>query len=77
MSATGAVDELHTQLRAPLLLITLGGFHNGANDLTHYDVGGGANLSRARGCNHQCQGDCCCRNRAQKNHHHWFGCRPV
>ena len=33
--ATGAVDELHTQLRAPLLLITLGGFHNGANDLTH------------------------------------------
>jgi hypothetical protein len=33
--ATGAVDELHTELRAPLLLITLGGFHNGANDLTH------------------------------------------
>ena len=33
--ATGAVAELHTQLRAPLLLITLGGFHNGANDLTH------------------------------------------
>ncbi|MFI7125076.1 hypothetical protein ACIBQ1_05240 [Nonomuraea sp. NPDC050153] len=33
--ATGAVEELHTQLRAPLLLITLGGFHNGANDLTH------------------------------------------
>ncbi|MEN1889955.1 hypothetical protein [Streptomyces mirabilis] len=33
--ATGAVDELHTQLRSPLLLITLGGFHNGANDLTH------------------------------------------
>jgi hypothetical protein len=33
--ATGAVDELHAQLRAPLLLITLGGFHNGANDLTH------------------------------------------
>jgi hypothetical protein len=33
--ATGAVDELHTQLRCPLLLITLGGFHNGANDLTH------------------------------------------
>ena len=33
--ATGAVDELHTQLRAPLLLILLGGFHNGANDLTH------------------------------------------
>lgn len=33
--ATGAVEELHTQLRAPLLLITIGGFHNGANDLTH------------------------------------------
>ncbi|TWF79542.1 hypothetical protein FHX44_115475 [Pseudonocardia hierapolitana] len=33
--ATGAVDELHAQLRSPLLLITLGGFHNGANDLTH------------------------------------------
>lgn len=33
--ATGAVDELHTGLRCPLLLITLGGFHNGANDLTH------------------------------------------
>lgn len=33
--ATGAVDELHTQLSCPLLLITLGGFHNGANDLTH------------------------------------------
>ncbi|WP_405866125.1 MULTISPECIES: hypothetical protein [unclassified Streptomyces] len=33
--ATGAVDELHSRLRAPLLLITLGGFHNGANDLTH------------------------------------------
>ncbi|MFE7927366.1 hypothetical protein ACFU6S_01280 [Streptomyces sp. NPDC057456] len=33
--ATGAVGELHTQLRCPLLLITLGGFHNGANDLTH------------------------------------------
>ncbi|MFF4033846.1 hypothetical protein ACFYZ2_29525 [Streptomyces sviceus] len=33
--ATGAVEELHTQLRCPLLLITLGGFHNGANDLTH------------------------------------------
>jgi hypothetical protein len=32
--ATGAVDELHTQLRSPLLLITLGGFHNGANDIT-------------------------------------------
>lgn len=35
--ATGAVDELHTELRCPLLLITLGGFHNGANDLTHAD----------------------------------------
>ncbi|MGW1888464.1 hypothetical protein [Streptomyces sp. NPDC001970] len=33
--ATGAVDALHAQLRSPLLLITLGGFHNGANDLTH------------------------------------------
>ncbi|MGI5460765.1 hypothetical protein ACQEWB_47895 [Streptomyces sp. CA-249302] len=33
--ATGAVEELHTRLRCPLLLITLGGFHNGANDLTH------------------------------------------
>jgi hypothetical protein len=32
--ATGAVEELHSQLRAPLLLIMLGGFHNGANDLT-------------------------------------------
>jgi hypothetical protein len=33
--ATGAVDGLHARLRAPLVLITLGGFHNGANDLTH------------------------------------------
>ena len=33
--ATGAVTELHTRLRAPLLLVTIGGFHNGANDLTH------------------------------------------
>ncbi|MEV4570180.1 hypothetical protein AB0K12_41065 [Nonomuraea sp. NPDC049419] len=33
--ATGAVKELHARLAAPLLLITLGGFHNGANDLTH------------------------------------------
>jgi hypothetical protein len=33
--ATGAVRELHTQLRSPLLLISIGGFHNGANDLTH------------------------------------------
>ncbi|GAA4146402.1 hypothetical protein G3I30_06450 [Actinospica acidiphila] len=33
--ATGAVPELHARLGAPPLLITLGGFHNGANDLTH------------------------------------------
>ncbi|MFD7436356.1 hypothetical protein [Streptomyces sp. NPDC059861] len=33
--ATGAVAQLHAQLRSPLLLIMLGGFHNGANDLTH------------------------------------------
>ncbi|WP_128381532.1 hypothetical protein [Streptomyces cavernae] len=33
--ATGAVDELHSELRCPLVVITLGGFHNGANDLTH------------------------------------------
>ncbi|MFF3438432.1 hypothetical protein [Streptosporangium sp. NPDC002721] len=33
--ATGAVEELRAHLRAPLLLITVGGFHNGANDLTH------------------------------------------
>lgn len=33
--ATGAVDELWSRLRSPLWLITLGGFHNGANDLTH------------------------------------------
>ncbi|TDD23735.1 hypothetical protein E1218_17405 [Kribbella turkmenica] len=32
--ATGAVDELSKQLRCPLMLILLGGFHNGANDLT-------------------------------------------
>ncbi|MER7663657.1 hypothetical protein [Streptomyces sp. NPDC096193] len=32
--AGGAVEELHRRLRCPLLLITLGGFHNGANDLT-------------------------------------------
>ncbi|MFF3464662.1 hypothetical protein ACWCQN_23145 [Streptomyces sp. NPDC001984] len=35
--ATGAVDELHTRLRSPLIVITLGGFHNGANDLTHVE----------------------------------------
>ncbi|GGL03000.1 hypothetical protein Sme01_19260 [Sphaerisporangium melleum] len=34
-AATGAVGELYARLRAPLLLITLGGFHNGANDLRH------------------------------------------
>lgn len=33
--ATGAVAELFIQLHAPLYLITLGGFHNGANDLAH------------------------------------------
>ncbi len=33
--ALGAVEELWTQLDAPVWLITLGGFHNGANDLTH------------------------------------------
>ncbi|GHH40740.1 hypothetical protein [Lentzea cavernae] len=32
--ATGAVDVLHTTLRCPLVLITLGGFHNGANDIS-------------------------------------------
>ncbi|MEW2572605.1 hypothetical protein [Streptomyces sp. NPDC047070] len=32
--ATGAVDILYDLLRAPLLLIMFGGFHNGANDLT-------------------------------------------
>ena len=33
--ATGAIEELFAQLRAPLFVITLGGFHNGANDLKH------------------------------------------
>ncbi|WP_249999237.1 hypothetical protein [Actinoplanes sp. M2I2] len=33
--ALGAVDGLWTELRCPLLLITIGGFHNGANDITH------------------------------------------
>ncbi|MDH6463969.1 hypothetical protein M2302_004166 [Micromonospora sp. A200] len=33
--ATGAVQELWSQLRSPLWLITLGGFHNGANDISH------------------------------------------
>jgi len=32
---TGAVDELWSRLRCPLWLITLGGFHNGANDISH------------------------------------------
>jgi len=31
--ATGAVRELSAQLGAPLVVILLGGFHNGANDL--------------------------------------------
>ncbi|MFB4315894.1 hypothetical protein [Actinomadura sp. 21ATH] len=35
--ATGAVEELRTRLDAPLLLINIGGFHNGANDLTGAD----------------------------------------
>jgi hypothetical protein len=33
--ATGAVAELHARLACPLVLISIGGFHNGANDLTH------------------------------------------
>ncbi len=33
--ATGSVEELHRRLGAPMSLILLGGFHNGANDLTH------------------------------------------
>ncbi|WP_061294702.1 hypothetical protein [Herbidospora cretacea] len=33
--ATGVVGELHGRLGVPILLITIGGFHNGANDLTH------------------------------------------
>ncbi|WP_432947180.1 hypothetical protein ACQPXM_10240 [Kribbella sp. CA-253562] len=32
--ASGAVDELHQQLHAPLSLISIGGFHNGANDVS-------------------------------------------
>ncbi|MEV0718730.1 hypothetical protein [Asanoa sp. NPDC050611] len=39
--ATGAVDELCAQLRCPVSLITLGGFHNGANDIS-----GAAHLHR-------------------------------
>jgi len=31
--ATGAVDELHSRLGAPIIVITLGSFHNGVNDL--------------------------------------------
>ncbi|MFE7277517.1 hypothetical protein [Streptomyces sp. NPDC057623] len=33
--ATGAVEALHSRLRCPVTVITLGGFHNGANDLTY------------------------------------------
>ncbi|WP_062442753.1 hypothetical protein [Herbidospora daliensis] len=33
--ATGAVGELRARLGVPILVITIGGFHNGANDLTH------------------------------------------
>ncbi|MDG4826860.1 hypothetical protein O7635_33860 [Asanoa sp. WMMD1127] len=33
--ATGAAGELWARLRCPLTLVTLGGFHSGANDLTH------------------------------------------
>nr|WP_062340001.1 hypothetical protein [Herbidospora sakaeratensis] len=32
--ATGAAGELRARLGVPILLITIGGFHNGANDLT-------------------------------------------
>lgn len=32
--ATGAVSELFTQLDAPLILMDIGGFHNGANDVS-------------------------------------------
>ncbi|MFJ4364016.1 hypothetical protein ACIP4S_07610 [Streptomyces chartreusis] len=35
--ATGAVGELHSRLRCPLVVITLGGFHNGANDLSRVE----------------------------------------
>jgi hypothetical protein len=34
-AATGAVQELWSQLRAPVQVITLGGFCNGANDISH------------------------------------------
>ena len=33
--ATGAVEEIHAQLRSPILVIMLGSFHNGVNDLKH------------------------------------------
>ncbi|MEU7765778.1 hypothetical protein AB0B25_11715 [Nocardia sp. NPDC049190] len=33
--ATGAVNELWSQLRCPLWLATIGGFCNGANDISH------------------------------------------
>ncbi len=33
--ATGAVEELHTRSHCPVMVITPGGFHNGANDLSH------------------------------------------
>lgn len=35
--ASGAVEELHRQGCTPLALISIGGFHNGANDVTHAD----------------------------------------
>ncbi|MER7243314.1 hypothetical protein [Kribbella sp. NPDC000426] len=35
--STGAVDELSRELSAPVLVIMLGGFHNGANDLSRVD----------------------------------------
>jgi hypothetical protein len=33
--ATGSVARLYDDLRCPLVVVTLGGFHNGANDLTY------------------------------------------
>jgi hypothetical protein len=36
--ATGAVNGLHQRLHCPLVLISIGGFHNGANDLTHAEA---------------------------------------
>ncbi|GAA0583277.1 hypothetical protein HPO96_09125 [Kribbella sandramycini] len=35
--ATGAVDEVHQQLGAPVVVVMLGAFHNGANDLRYAD----------------------------------------